>query len=155
VQYAAPVQPHQFSVNGSATSDFAAVQRHIDGLELYKRETGEQARRDFVSALVRDQKVLVTQEEPLVAYASSLNDTQFTAWKGTYDAAPAQSLLGAHGVSGGSAAPAEVTAEHAKNDRISVLRDVVNGLKASGMADAVLHSKPSYRELVELTGNKG
>lgn len=155
-QHAAPTAPAQptvqFSINGQSTSDVTAVQNHISGLEQFRTETLEQARRDFVASLVASNKITAPQQPGLEAFALSLGIEQFNAWKETYTAAPVASLTAVHGGTANGLPPVQVDKV---NDRITVLRGIVAGHRAAGTSEKALHEKNSYKELMQLTDNKG
>lgn len=97
-QHAAPTQTFEFTLaNGAKTTDFSAVQAELTVLGTFKKETLEAARVDFVSSLVSGNKMLEANREASVAFAKSLDDAQFTAWKASWESAPVVAALGVHG----------------------------------------------------------
>lgn len=98
VVHAAPAtQPLQFTLNGAATTDFAAVQTHINTLEQFRRETETSAVENFVRGLATDaggNKLLASAVEPTLAWAKTQSSEQFTAWKALQEATPSHPIVG-------------------------------------------------------------
>lgn len=96
VQLAAQVTPQAFTVNGQATTDFAAVQAHIATLEGFRDETISSGIEDFVNGLAAPgvNKILATQIPEMVAWAKTLSSEQFAAWKKTQETVPAHPIVG-------------------------------------------------------------
>jgi hypothetical protein len=146
-QHTAPTQVLEFRVNGAPVSDFAAVQRHIDTLEQFQRETADQSRRDYVAALASDNKIVANPETiaAMEAFALGLQPAQFTAWKATWDAAPGNPALQQHGVQTGG-----TPGTNEREDRIAVLKETIQQHTYAGMAKEKLEQLPSYKELQTL-----
>lgn len=156
-----PTNKASFSVliNGVATSSTKDVQNHINSLEMFRRETIETARIEFVENLSRDNKIVATQvgskaegDNPatgLIAFSLGLTDEQFTNWKASYDAAPSLSMFDPHGITPGnegrpgSGAPATA-------DEIKVLEDIVADHRRTGMPQAQIETKDSWKRLQAL-----
>lgn len=143
--------PHAFMVNGAEVTDFSAVQAHIASLESFRSETIEAGRKDFVKKLVDDGKLSASAENVSAteAFALSLTGEQFTNWKATMEAAPSNALFGQHGVAGGQQKPAN-SGDTARQERISVLQDIVQGHRDSGVPEDKIVTKASYKELQAL-----
>lgn len=145
--HAAPAAPQMFRVGGIEVSDFAAVQRHIDTLEAFQSETIEQRRVDFVNGLVAENKILAPQAEGLTAFAKTLSDEQFSAWKETMEGAPANPALGQQ------AGPEQFSQGEPvdqKAEQIATLKAVVLQHKRAGMPVEQIKTKTSYGQLIEL-----
>ena len=144
-------------VNGAEVSDLAAVQAHITALETFKKETIEGNRKAFVKNLATgpNPKILATEVENMEEFSMSLSDEQFTKWKASMEAAPANPLLATHGVAPGDKnAPSNgETADAEKKDRIKVLTEIVDSHRASGLTEEEIAEKGSYKELQNLLGN--
>lgn len=147
-QHAAPTQVQMFSINGQQTSDFAAVQSHITALELFQRETIEQSRADFVKGLVTGNKVLATQEEGLVAFCKTLDDTQFAAWKASMETTPVQPILGTYGAPQGTEAQVTGAPVDAAADALAVDKAVVQQHKRANMAADKIKATASYKRVI-------
>lgn len=96
-QHAAPTgQPFQFSMNGTLTSDFAAVQTHITALEGFQRETIEAGVENFVRSLAAPgvNKLLASQLDATIVWAKTQTPEQFAAWKAIQEGAPAHPIVG-------------------------------------------------------------
>jgi hypothetical protein len=141
----------QFKISGSPTTDFAAVQRHIEVLETFQRETLENARKNFVNGLVTANKVPATQLDGLTEFALGLQPSQYEAWKKIYEDAPAMPLFGNHSTS---------TSNHSNGGpsdneaRIEVLKGIVKHHKDSGLSQDRIEQTSSWKELQELTSDK-
>lgn len=141
----------QLIVNGGTVTDLATVQNHINGLELFKKETIETGRKSFVAQLAKDRKILANKEtlDATEAFALGLSSEQFEQWKATMSAAPSSSLFDQHGVGpGDSQAPVngdpKVTAI---TSEIATLEEIVQSHRDSGMPEDSLKEKDSYKRL--------
>lgn len=99
-----PQPPFAFTINGSATTDFAAVQAYVTSLETenaslaeFRANTLKTQREDFVKGLAKDNKIGADQIDAFNAFAAGLDDAQFTAWSGTFASAQPQPILQNHG----------------------------------------------------------
>jgi hypothetical protein len=146
---APPAGSFAFSLNGAPTTDFAAVQRHIDNLEAVVTESREQSRKDYVTSLAENHVIAATQIESMQAHAVSLTDEQYEAFKKMYDDAPSSPLFAHHG-QGTVTEPGDDSASE-----IELLRERVAMHKRSGITDERLHETQSYKRLMELTAGKG
>jgi hypothetical protein len=144
-----PVQPMAFSVNGVPTSNPAEVQNHILALEAFRSETMESGRFSYVEKLATDGKLMAPQVDGMKAFAKSLTDEQFTAWKAGMDATPASPVLGNHGAQPGQSAPT-APAEAAAQTKIETLRNVVSMHTARGASVEEIKATSSYIQLVAL-----
>jgi hypothetical protein len=162
--HAAPVAPetpaapaaHTFSIGGQQTQDFGAVQAHITKLETENaafaraaQEADELARTEFVNGLVTSNKLLATQLDGTLAFAKTLNQEQFAAWKATQEGTPTQPLLGQYGGTQPTA-PAvtgqvDTAAQHA-----ATLEAVVRQHARSGMSRDKIVQLGSYKELLTI-----
>lgn len=147
----APPALHEFSVNGAAVTDFAAVQAHIASLEEFRRETTENGRKDFVTGLAAANKILAPQVEQLTEFALDLNDKQFSAWKASWDAAPASSLTSNHTTDDGQPQnPPEGQQDAVKAQQIADAEQTVAMHRAAGMPEATIEKTESYKRLQKL-----
>lgn len=141
--------PFKFTVNGAEVTDFSAVQAHIQGLELFKKESIESGRKTFVDSLASDGKILASQIKETSEFALSLDSDQFEKWKATMVAAPSSSLFEKHGTDSAQQTPAD-QAKAATAQRRTVLEEIVQGHKDSGMSDEQIKNMDSYKELQQL-----
>lgn len=137
-----------FMVNGSPVTDFNAVQRHISALEGARDEAREQARKDFIANLAANKKILASQVAGLETLVATMSDEQYALWTASWDAAPDVALLQAHG--GEGAGQPTGTAAEAQNDRVDILKGIVENHKRGGMTEAKIKNTNSYKELVAL-----
>lgn len=137
---------HTFSLNGTATTDFAAVQAHVASLEKFAADTRDANRAEFVSKLADANKIAHAQVESLKAHALTLNDDQFAAFKASYDAAPVLSLFDRHaaGVTNpnGDAKPGD--------DEKSILEGSIRQHRLAGMPEDQIKQTKSYQRLQSL-----
>jgi ATP-dependent Clp endopeptidase proteolytic subunit ClpP len=153
---AAPAQPgtaqaavQPFIVNGAEVTDPAAVQAHIQALETYRTESIENGRKTFVDQLAKDGKILASAIKDTSEFAVSLTSEQFDKWKATMVAAPSSSLFDPHGADTKQQTPqAQAAAQTAQ--RITVLKEIVQGHKDGGMPQDQLEKLDSYMELQRL-----
>lgn len=150
--HAAPVPVvHKFTIGGTETVDYAAVQRHISTLEGFQVDTIKQGRSNFVAALATEGKITAPQVESLTGMALSLNDAQFEAFKASYALAPKMSLLSQHGSQDPNRVPGEVDP---KADDIEVQKGIIAMHQRAGMKDDDLHNTRAYKHLADLTAAK-
>ncbi len=151
---AAPAQTQVFSVNGVATSDFAAVQAHITLLEKFRSDTTEANRKGFVTALCAANKLPVTKQDSYEKFALALTPEQYTTWTETFDDVEVPALLGQHGHNGGVAnngqAPAAQHAANGSAAEIAQLREQVGMHKSAGMPKKSIEQMGSYKRLIAL-----
>lgn len=145
--------PFKFNMNGGEVTDYAAVQQHITGLELFKTETIEAGRKSFVKQLAADNKISAA-DETLTAteeFALSLSSEQFEKWKASMSAAPSSPLFEKHGVEqGDKQAPANGGETDLKTE-IATLESIVQGHRDSGgITDEQLKEMPSFKRLEQL-----
>lgn len=142
---AAPPATHTFTVAGTPTTDFAAVQAHISGLEQFQRETMEAGRKAFVSGLASKTLILASQMEATEKFALALNDDQYKAWVATFENAAPNSALAQHGAGTPGTNPGQpVSAEEAQ---IKLDQEMVARHKMAGMAQSQLETVASYQRL--------
>lgn len=146
---AQPIQQQAFSINGQSTTDPVAVQQHIATLEQFRSETMEAGRFGYVDQLARDGKLLAPNVEAMKAFAKSLDDAQFAAWRAGMDAAPAQPVLANHGAPAHQSAPT-APVEEATQTKIATLRSIVSMHSARGATAEEIKGTDSYKQLVAL-----
>lgn len=142
---------HQFNIGGSPTTDFAAVQRHIDALEASAREMEHQSRRDFVSNLASTGRIAAPMVDSMAEHVIGLTDDQYEKFRASWEAAPKADLFANHGVDGGPSTDSQTDEE----ERIEVLRETVSFNRRGGMSDERIEKTNSYKELMRLTDGKG
>lgn len=141
-------QPFEFTLNGGTkTTDFAAVQAHIENLETVLNENRTQARKDFVASLASSNRIAATQVDEMTAHALSLTDEQYEAFAKMYEAAPASPLFAHHGQGN--------TPEPDADSEIETLRERVKMHTRSGMPEEKVKETASYKKLMSMTDNKG
>lgn len=151
-----PTNKVSFSVliNGVATSNVQTIQNHIRSLETFRSETIDQSRRNFVTGLSDSNKIASTQVDSLIEVALEMSDTQYEKWKASYDAAPALGLFGNHGVTpGDESRPGTGSVSDVANE-IATLEAIVLSHKQSGMPQAQIESKDSWKRLQDLKSTK-
>ena len=145
--------PHTFMLAGEATTDFSKVQAHIanlesrnEALEKFAKDTADESRKNYVKGLVAANKIVAAQEEGLTAFALGLTDDQFASWKGTYETAPALSVLGEHGngVTNPEGQPSKADQE------ILDLEDMLKMHRNAGLSEDKIKQTKSYARLQEL-----
>jgi len=137
--------PFLFSCNGQNVSDPNQVQAYIRQLEAFTRETRTAARTQYVAALVTANKLAAPQQADMAAFALTLSDEQYTAWKTQWEAATPLAALSVHG--SGSTNPGN-SAEAAKNTAVEDAKAIVAMHRLNGMPDAALKGTGSFKALV-------
>lgn len=142
---ATPPAPFEFSINGSKTTDFAAVQAHITTLEEFRKETVTAGRKNFVAGLASSNKILATQIPGLEEFALELSDEQYKKWVGSFENAPANPVLGNHaaGVTNPDGQPAQTE----EQKQIEIDKGIYAQHRAAGMAQELIEKTPSYGRL--------
>lgn len=144
-EFAKPVsQVHSFTINGNVTSDFAAVQNHINILETAAREQKEFGRKQFVSALLTDGKIVEAQRESMESLALSMDDDQFEMLRTSYNGAPASPVLGVHVAQDHSNESAQPSVADAAATELINAKEIVLRHKASGMNIDSIKKTRSY-----------
>jgi hypothetical protein len=145
-------QVASFRVNGVPLSDPSVVQAHIDALEQFRSQTLDQSRRDFVTGLVRENKILAGQAEPMTDLALSMDDAQFSKFMQTFESASANPLLGTHGRHGGDAGQGHSGGQSFEkaHEEMRTLEEVVARLKMAGKSDDEIQRTTAYAKLTEL-----
>lgn len=152
-----PAAPHMFTINGQATSDYAAVQRHIATLEGAAAEARNTARADFVNGLVQANIILGGEQNvaSMTAFAQSLSDEQFEQWKAGFQVMPRAAVLGQHAAPaanhhGFNGAPQVVQTSFGavSADDIEVAKGIVRAHRSNNMPLDKLKATASYRTLV-------
>jgi hypothetical protein len=141
-----------FKVAGADTGDHSAVQKHIDTLEAFQRDTVENNRKDFVKKLSEGNtpKILATQIDSLTAFALSLSPEQYEQWSKTWESSPITPLLAQHGTQATGEPPAAGGTTDTAEDHKEVLRATVLQHKRSGMKEDAIKKTRSYQELIKL-----
>lgn len=142
--------PVAFRIAGQPSTDHAAVQVHITALETAQDEARSTARRDFVAACVAANKLPATQLEVMQTLAVNMNDADFAAFKGSYEAAPVIPLFANHG--GGVTNPAGEAAT--LDDDIAVKRETLAMHRRSGMTEDQIKQTQSFKDLETLEAQK-
>lgn len=151
---AAPQQPapHTFSVAGQPCSDYAAVQAHIKMLEEFRSETMTSARKNFVSQLAKDNKILASQVTELEEFALDLSDAQYSKWTKSFEAAPSMSLLGnqVQGTSNHSGTNGQQTAQEKQNEiDLGIIRQhQLAGMSADQISKTAAYGRLKLQSLV-------
>ncbi len=156
-QPAQPAAPHMFTINGQATSDYAAVQRHIATLEGAATEARNVARADFVNGLVQANIIMGGEQNvtSMTAFAQSLSDEQFDQWKAGFQVMPRSAVLGQHAApsanyQGFNGAPqvVQTTLGMIPADQVEVAKGIVKAHRTNNMPLEKLKATASYRTLV-------
>lgn len=144
-------QTGTFTMNGSQTTDPAAVQAHINSLETYRDEAIASGRTSFIQALAKDGKIAASQITSLEALAATFSNEQFEQWRASYEDAPQLSIFGQH--TGASDGPAVAASAKATEDEMTTLREIVQHHKNAGKTKAQIETLDSYKKLIQLDPN--
>lgn len=152
-QYSAPANPVQLSLYGRPTTDFAAIQRHIDTLEQFETDTTRTNRENFVRSLASgpNPRMLASQIDATIAFAHTLDASQFTAWQKSWEAAARVPAVGMHGAGSpnldGNTQPGGISPQQ---DEINRLEETVMRHGRAGTPQAQIEKMPSYVRLQQL-----
>lgn len=147
-----PPAPPEFQCFGASVTDPAAVQAHIVALETFQRESVDNARKDFVASLVRDNKILAPQKEHFEAMALTLTPEQFESFKKGFADLPTNQLLSQYSTGNSEGSGEGGPTGDATQQRIATIRQIHQFHKMGGMSDDQIKTLDTYRELQELTG---
>jgi hypothetical protein len=168
----------EFKIGGVTTNDFAKVQAYIseleskssgyqsqiasltterDGLAEFKRESIKASREDFVTSLGKPgakgeaPKLTAPMLESEKAFAATLNDDQFAAYKKRWELAPSQTILENHGHQSGDEGHRPAEQDGDKPSARDTLVAIVKGLRDhSSMKPEAIMQTGSWRQLVAL-----
>lgn len=138
-----------FNMNGGQVADLTAVQNHIDGLELFRKETLENGRKSFVASLATDRKIAAPQITDLEEFALGLTDEQYEKWTATWNVAAPLAALGSH-AAGVSNPSGDESPETAKTAEIQKYKDIVRQHQLGGMSPEAIQKTESYNKLLDL-----
>lgn len=147
------VQPFVFKINGNDSTDFTAVQAHVATLEAFRKETYESNVKSFIADLASPSvnKILASQIPSTEAFAFGLTPEQFASWKATFEAAPAQPVLGTYGAQGAPTEGTGASNEQSEDERELVIAEgVVAQHKRGGMTPAQIEQTASYKKMTAL-----
>ena len=139
--------PHAFSLNGVEQMNYAAVQAHISSLEAFRAESLAAHRIGFIDTIVAEGKVAAPQADSLKAFAATMDDAQFGAFKASYEAAPATSLFANHTASG---TPGTPRPGDEQPDELEIARATVKMHRQGGMTEEQIKNTSSFAKMVEL-----
>jgi ATP-dependent protease ClpP protease subunit len=141
-----------FTVGGQSTTDYSAVQNHVNSLESFRNDTIKAAKVQFVKDLAADNKIMAPQIEKLTNYALSLTDDQYSAWKDTWEGSSPHAMLGqGHGGAGTTNhdGPQSHGAENVDNE-LNTCKGIIKQHKLGGMKNEQIMQTQSYKRLMEL-----
>ena len=148
-----------FTIAGKETSDFAAVQAHIKGLEeqneVYRIASEEQetnARTEFVNHLSQSNRILASSIDSTLEFAKSLSAEQFSAWKSTMEQTPAVPVLGVYSA-GEPNAPTPTGGAGAGSTEADTLRAVIREHQRAHMPAETIKGTKTYKSLKALDPN--
>lgn len=151
--HSAPVNVLHFTVNGQAISDPGTVQAHIHMLEQFRHETIQGGRRQYVTDLVKGNKLPATQLESTIAFVASLDDKQFESYRASMDAAPVHSLFGSYGMQTENPANPQQPAFGApvveSLGGVALAEEIVSNHQRAGKSVEFIQTTPSYKILVQ------
>lgn len=147
-------QPVAFRVGGQPTQDGIAVQRHIDGLEAFRRETIDSGRASYVDDLAKFGKIGQPQVESLKNLVKGMTDEQYDAFKASYDSAGTAAIFGQFGQqSGGDPAPGGAVGTTA--EQIADLEEIVQNHRRRGATEEAIKEMASFKKLQTLKAQQG
>jgi hypothetical protein len=156
---APPPQLASFRINGTETSDYAAVQSHIAVLEAFRTEAIQTGRSDFISSLVTSGKITGPQAEAFSKLVLGdeesgtppMTDAQFKAFKAPWEVAAPVQVLGNHGQSSGvNSSQNGGAVESPEAEEIKTLQGQVEMHRRTGMTEDKIQQLPSFKRLTAL-----
>lgn len=150
-----PAAPVEFSIGGSRTTDYAAVQQYISALEQqnanYAQAAAERAQADraaFVNGLVTENKLGAPQLDGTLAFAKALSDEQFESWKATFAAAPVNPLFQEHGPTGGQTSQTPAAPAKPEDQEYANNVAIVERLSKAGVSPERIKAGASYAKVI-------
>lgn len=153
-----------FTIGGTQTSDPAAVQAYINGLETANGEFSNQltamreaeTQREFssragvIDTLIGSNRMLAAQKDSTLALVGTMSAEQFSAWRAIQEAQPEHSLFERHGnAPQGDGLPENRPNQQTPEEKaFATATGVVNSLVIGGASDEVIKQTPSYAALV-------
>ena len=143
-----------FRIGGEPTTDFAAVQQHVDHLESIQREMVDSARNDFVTQLAEDGVIAATKVDDMQEFVRTMSTDQYNKFTEMYKDAPPNALFAHHaGVTNEDGT--EGTNESAsESDEMEILEQRVEYARKSGLDEESLKKLDSYQRLQELKASQ-
>lgn len=140
IRFSVDGQTHELSLTDAA--------QQLSVLTQFRNEAVKEGRKNFVKQLAADNKILAPQVEAMEAYALSLTDEGFDAWKNTWDGASAHSMLSvqAGGTTNHSQPQSEASEQSAA--QVEIDREIVMHHKRSGMSEDSIKKTESYNRLI-------
>lgn len=152
-----PQPQFAFTINGTATTDFAAVQAYVSELETANKALTEfqtnavkTQREDFVKALAAENKIGAEQIDEFNAFVGPLDQATYDRWSATYKTAQPQPILQNHGsqvpagtdpnAGAGQAPEVEEFARH---------KGVIRGLYRARISTEKIKKTAEYKALVQ------
>lgn len=157
-EHSRPAPTFNFRVGGQTTTDFAAVQAHIDNLEADAARHVTEGRNRYIDELAQHGKIGQPQVDTMKALAATMTPEQFEAFKSSYDAAPALSLLSAHG---GATNPADgaptppAPGAPSSDETFNLLVETVQNHGRAGMKPEDIKASASYKKLESACTSRG
>jgi hypothetical protein len=152
-EHARQGQSFVFTIAGRQTTDFAAVQAHVNALEETQREQVKFARESFVDELAQTGRITAPQLDSTKAFARGLNDEQYGAWQETWKVAPAVPLLGTHG-RGSGVIGAPVASQTEVDEAYNIAKETVDHLRRSGMPQDKLEQTQAFKRMQQLQSQR-
>ena len=150
--HAAPGDAITFSVQGKpVTMTTAEMGQQLGNLLTFRQETIDGSRRLFVDDLAKYGKIAQVQVDSIKGVVVSMTDTQFDAFKSSYEAAPASSLFGQYGNSGGGD-PTPSGQGGTTAEQIADLEEIVANHRRRGANAEEIENLASYKKLQTLKG---
>lgn len=146
-------QPFVFKINGADSTDFAAVQAHVATLEAFRKETYETNIKSFIAHLASPavNKILASQIDATETFAFGLTPEQFASWKATFEAAPAQPVLGTYGAQvEANEGTGASNAQSQDEEELAIAEGVVAQHRRGGMTPAQIEQTASFKKMTAL-----
>lgn len=149
---AQPVAPHQFTIGGRTTTDFAAVQAHISNLEAFQKESLEAGRKSFIGSLVSGNKMYASNQADAESWVLTLSNEQFEGYKKQWDNAPVLPTLGNHaeGTSNHSGTQPAGSQPQGEPSEKETLEERVKAFRMTGMTEDQIKATPTFARLSQL-----
>ncbi len=156
-QHTAPVgnQLVSFNLNGQRVDmTVTEMGNQLGALLTYRQETVNAARTGYVDDLAKHGKIGQTQVDSLKGLVLTMDDTQYDAFKSSYDAQGTASIFGQFGATGGPASQGQGNAATQGDDEIAILEEIVANHKRSGRSDDEIQAMASFKKLTTLKAAK-
>ena len=137
-----------FRINGvTEVSDFAAVQAHIEELEIFRTESIQEGRTSFIDSLAANKIIGGPQAAQFKELAPTMSNDQWAQFTKSWEGVSPSNLFARHDLGDGTSSQGEIDATA---ERIATLEGIVQNHRYRGATEEQISNMGSYKELTTL-----